>query len=40
MGRFAIDKKIQVGMREIIIDVGKGDIDKIQVGRAKISMEV
>ena len=28
VGRFAIDKKIQVGMGEIIRDVGKGDIDK------------
>ena len=27
MGRFAIDKTIEVGMGEIIGDVGKGDID-------------
>ena len=35
MGRFAIDKKIQVGMREIIIDVGKGDIDKKSSGEGE-----
>ena len=35
MGRFAIDKKIQVGMGEIIRDVGKGDIDKNSSGECE-----